>query len=316
MANNSTFENASVQTTVQTTHTNTPTTIEAYDIILISVYFILQVLSSSLNMMSVFAIWKSRSLRQHFNNILFCCLFISHIFTSIMYLVTGTYITLNSRLSLFRHSSLLFIRDFWYALAVSYTVLLSFDRCLSVRFPYFYHNLTEKYCICCISIPVVLNIVFTVWRWFSTGAYLFLMVWIILGILIVNSANLLLYNSVKRQCREIAATIVVSDTSSQQQQQQRQTTRERSLKSLKLCICVASSLIMIVVPASVFLLLRRLDTSNSQIYLLSSSSIIVQTLASSNSLCDVLTFLHFNSEAKNLVVRFLKIGNRDRVAPL
>ena len=285
------------------------------DIVHVSLYIFQHSLTSVLNMLSIVAILKHRKLREHFNNILFTALFACHFFTSLLN-ITIEVLLLDASLSKQKINYAIFPRDFLYGVAVLYTITLCVDRSLSVRFPFAYQNVSWKYKTTCICLPVFTNILFTVWRELSTtSAYSFIMAFIFISVIGANIANLMLYRSVRRQCRAIAATLVVDNTIDRQQQQQQQPQQQQqqqqrhviiklSLKSLKLCICVASSFLLVVIPSAIIMLdrLETGDDKNSQSDKIEgsvgSSNIFLVILISSNGLLDVLIFLYFNKEAR------------------
>ena len=281
---------------------------EPHIIILNTIFILEQLLACFLNGLSIIAILKSKTLRTKFNNLILNFLFISHFINGIVGIVTTVLLT--EQLPVNVINSLFVTRDFCYILAFCFTVLLSIDRYIAVRFPFFYQTLSKKYQISSVFVIILFNVVFTVWRGFSKSAFIFLMAFTTIGIRIANIANILLFRSVKRQCSAIAATIVLDNTSTQhnRQQQQRNATMRRSLKSLKLCIIVASSLLLVVMPTFVqpslikkFVGKKTSDDKTTD----KGISMFITIVASSNGLWDVLIFLFINSEARKKVLNLI-----------
>ena len=272
---------------------------------LVTIFILEQLLICSLNGFSIVTILKSKTLRTKFNNLILSFLFISHFITGLCNILIVVLLIVQLPINVTH--MVLIQRDFYYVLAFLFTVLLSIDRYISVRFPLFYQTLSRKYQISSVFVIILIDVVFTVWRELSNSGLIFLIVLATIGVTIANVANIFLFRSVKRQCSAIATTIVLDNTSTQhnRQQQQRNATMRRSLKSLKLCIFVALSLLLVVIPTFVRPSLVKFSTKlvveNGSL----DKIMFISIVAYSNGLWDVLIFLFINSEARKKLLNLI-----------
>ena len=249
-----------------------------------------------LNSVAFGIIVSSRSLRSSFYNVLLSALFMSHLLNGICIVI---YISFDLWLEVSQTTYQVAVtsRDCAISLEINFTIVLSFERFIAVRKPFLYAKLTKIHGIASIAVAFGLTTFFTVWRQFSTKAYFSAFIVITSGGIFIIISNFLLYRSVKKQCCQIAATIV--DRSTQKQNERRNEIRKRQLKSLKICLFIASSYILTWFPLIVVTVRNR----NTDISLLLRK--IFAVVSFSNGIWDVLIFFGLNAEARRrLMQRF------------
>lgn len=255
-----------------------------------------------LNSVSFCIIVTSRNLRSSFYNILLSALFLSHLLNGICIII---YISFDIWSDVYSkgYTGAIIARDCAISLEINFSILLSFERFIAVRKPFFYAKLTKIHGIASIGVAIGLTTFFTIFSIFSAKAYLSAFIVITSGGIFIIISNFLLYRSVKKQCSQIAATIV--DRSTQKQNEKRNEIRKRQLKSLKICLFIASSYILTWFPLiAVAIGNQKTDTS----LLLRK---IFAVVSFSNGIWDVLIFFALNAEARRQLMQ--KIFGRKTV---
>lgn len=264
---------------------------------ILNICFIVEsVLMIIVNLVAIRVIVSLNILKISFYNLALALLFASHFTTGIALLITSI---LNLASAHDNVVSLLeLIRDCSISLEINFTILLSFERFIAVRKPFFYAKLTTRHGAAAIGVVLALTAFFTIWRTISTKAYISAFFVAIIGAVLIIVSNFLLYRSVKRQCRQIAATII--DKSSKQQNDKRQGIRKRELRSLKVCLFIASSYILTWVPLIVIQTIFQNDDS----ILFKFLAIVTFT----NGIWDVFIFFALNFKARTKLLTFLHLS--------
>ena len=176
-----------------------------------------------------------------------------------------------------------------------FTIFLSLDRFIAIRKPFFYAKLNDKHTTFSVVLFVAVNFAFGVWYFLErTSANVFALVFVLVGSVFMAVSNTLLYRSVKRQCFNIASTIV--HRSSEIQNNELNDLKRRQLKSLTICALIAATFLSTYLPLVLFTYLRlvfRVGT-NTAIY----TNMALGAFSYSNGIWDVLIFLHLNRCAK------------------
>ena len=257
----------------------------------------------TLNLLFTVIILKSKTLRKSFTNIIFALMFVAHFLTNVCNIgkFCARFLTDTRYIDVISNS-----RDFFSGLVVGFSTLLSLVTFLSIYKPFVYEKFTTKHAVVAITTIFLIMIWFTVWRVYSLAAYFVAISISNVAGVVIMICNILLYRSVKRQCNDIASTIVTLDR--QKQNQQRNQTKKRSLKSLKMCILISASYFITILSGIILLLVRKIyfpdryeedftaivKNPDSIVFLYSTSAII----GVSNGIWDVFIFYKFNSEAK------------------
>jgi len=249
-----------------------------------------------LNTLAIFIILTSKSFKLKFNNIITCLLFTSHLCcaaVNIAYTVSRLWLILPDYTTYyFRYT-----RDAFLGAEVTFTVFLSIDRFLVIRKPFLYDRLNNKHAKMSILLFLVLILTFTVWNFLeNTSANLFALSFVLISSVFMMVSNTLLYRSVKRQCLNIASTIV--HQSSEQKGKELGKLKRRQLKSLTICALIAATFLLTYLPLVFYACLRALvliENSNTSIY----TNMALGAFGYSNGIWDVLIFLHLNGSAKH-----------------
>eukprot|EP00111_Clytia_hemisphaerica_P009453 TCONS_00027732-protein len=271
-------------------------------VLLVTILVVKMVVTFMLNVISVVTITKSRSLRSRFPNILIVLLFSSHALSNMAYMTVLWALFFGSK-NLALKTATLNTRDLCVGLTICFSTLLSTVRFISVYKPFVYENLTKKHAILTVLGSLSLLVIFSVWRLFSTLAYLFAILYANISGITILICNIYLYRLVKRQCKDIAATFVSS--TQEEQSRQRNLTKKRSMRALKMCIWITASYFLTIVPGVVMLFISRVfqpdkfaddyskffKNPDTRDYLDSVNSMI----AISNGIWDVIIFYKFNS---------------------
>ncbi|XP_066920141.1 green-sensitive opsin-2-like [Clytia hemisphaerica] len=258
------------------------------------------------NIIASTVILSSKHLRSIFNYILLCLLFITHVFT-------GLFIVIRVALLLWIKSDttsaleyVTLLRDTATSLEVHLTILISVERFIAIRKPFLYAKMTKIHAAIGIGIAFALTIVFSINRIFWSAYFIPAFVVTFTGGLVTTISNYILYRSVKRQCMEIAATIV--DRSGEKQKKRRELMKKRQLRSLKICIWIAASYIL-----TWFLLIGG-ATVQQQVKSMSSNYLILFALVGySNGLWDVIIFFHWNNTAKRQFRKLIHVSKAGEI---
>lgn len=127
-------------------------------------------------------------------------------------------------------------RDIFYALAISYTLLLSIDRYLAIKKPFYYGTLTSRYILFVNLCAFFVSGTYKTAVVLSPVAFSMLPPLIFLVTVVLAVVNSVLYWEVKKQCGTIIATSV--HESHQQHQLHVKNVKQRQFKTLKMCVVI------------------------------------------------------------------------------
>ena len=270
-----------------------------------SCYIVESLLMITCNVLAIKVIVSLGKMKTSFYNVVLFLLFVSHLLTALMLFIKASLFLAYFHKDIIE--GVVMARDCFISLEINFTILLSFDRFVAVRKPFFYGKLTSRHGAAAIAVAIGLTIFFTAWRTVSTKAYMAAFFVVIIGAVLIIVSNFLLYRSVKRQCRQIAATIV--DKSSQQQHDKRQEIRKRELRSLKVCLFIASSYILTWVPLIIVQTLHNFQKANEKDVI--SVEILIKFLAIltfTNGIWDVVIFFALNLKARTKLLMLLHLS--------
>ena len=266
------------------------------------VFLIESLILIALNILAAYVIATSARLRSLFNNILLLLLFVAHTVTGVFNLLRCFFV-LGWFTGETASNAITILRDAFTAVAVHFTVLLSMERFFAIRKPFVYARLTRKHAWLSIGVALMLSIVFVVNRIFLTNlAFLVATMFVFAGAIMITISNWLLYRSIKKQCCEIAATIVVA--SNEKKLMRRKLVKDREMKSLKICLMIAASYLLTwLVLMSGYTIIERVASEKQYTEHL---SFIFAIIGFSNGIWDVLIFFHLNSTAWRKVRQILR----------
>ena len=250
------------------------------------------------NLLAVCIILSTKKLKQTFNDVILLILFACHLlcatFNIVLCVIVWTRLNRDADYSKAGHA-----RDFILGLEIGLTIMLSVDRCIAVRKPFFYSRLGKKHAAFSFAILLALvSISFVLMLFSRFDGFLIASILTTLGGIFILIANVLLYRSVKKQCDFIASTIVESNEERLQLEQN--AIRKRQLRSLKVCICITISYLLSWFPLmfavgiySILKIERGADT--------------LVVLGMTNGIWDVLIYFKLNEKAKRRLLVLLRI---------
>ena len=271
------------------------------------------------NITSAIIVYKSGgSPRLNFINTVLMLLFVSHVFAVIAH--SASHFTLINTTDMKLKTIVTAVRDFFVGIVVNFSGLLSFVRFFSIYKPFLYERMTKTHGIITIVLIVLLVVSYTIWRHFSSAVHFLIVITSNIASMGIIACNIYLYRSVKRQCNQIASTIVT--ISQQEQKRQRSEMQKLSLKSLKMSIWVSASFYITFVPSVIFLFVKRVlsqsdglhsnhqklsEHPNAGFYL----DFLSLMVFISNGIWDVLIFYKYNTDARRQLKRFLRRFKKD-----
>ena len=272
------------------------------------VFLIESLILVALNILAAYVIFTSSRLRSLFNNILLLLLFVAHTVTGVFNLLRCFFV-LGWLTGETTSNAITILRDAFTTIEVHFNVLLSMERFFAIRKPFLYARLTRTHAWLSIGVALMLSIVFVINRIFLTNlAFLVAAMFVFAGAIIITISNSLLYRSIQKQCREIAATIV--DASNEKKLMRRKLVKDREMKSLKICLMIAASYLLtwLVMMSGYTIIEQVVSEKHYTEHLL----FIFAIIGFSNGIWDVLIFFHWNSTALRKVrqiLRFLPVSS-------
>ena len=177
-----------------------------------------------------------------------------------------------------------------------YTMMMSIDRYLAVRYPFWYDNLSIGYIYKCIGVIALLCVVFTIITYLSNVAYILGTVILLFGSTILASINIILYQTVKKHFKSIQS-LSVHETPSAAIGEEEKLKKQR-LRSLKMCSVIVCSFVFLWTPfiACVFGFNNK-TISPTWFY-------SAKFLAHFNPVCDFVVLVVFNREMKDSIQKY------------
>ena len=252
----------------------------------------------AVNAFGLFVIFKSKSLTQLINGqkklilnqVIIFCLFISHLCLGVVQFCHATTIIAGTsdedKYNIPNH-----FKVFLCSLEIMFTIVLSVERFMAVKFP-FYYTRHEK-TIGRILFTIVIFLSFTALTLFLFYKKLVMIPVLVtfLGGIVIFVSNVSLYRIVKQQRRKILCTMV--HNSDEKQNEESKTIKKKQLKSLKVCVSMTATYVVLWVPFVTVSLL------NVRLYSVSLTKIasILEPFGYLNAICDVLIYLVMHYEA-------------------
>lgn len=222
-------------------------------------------------------------------------LFIAHLGLAVMLFAKGIIIfgKLNTPTTIFNEGQFIFS-----SLEVSYTVMLSLERFLHVRYPFHYRRHENVYMFVFLLTPVILCVISLA----LSPRFLISFVFILLGGLIVLVSNIYLYYTIRKQSFKIKSTMVHRNT--KQQIEGESVMRRKQMRSLKICAFMTLTYCLLWFP---FSLLHASPTANETVILLRR---IFYLFAYLNALTDVFIYLTLCRNARRVLRLLFKRADR------
>ena len=268
---------------------------DAWDVVYL-VFFTENLALVIINILASYIIITSKRLRSLFNNLLLCMLFLTHVITGLFNIVRCFFL-LRWVLDPEASNIIEITRDSFTALEIHLTILLSIERFFAIRKPFVYARLSKIHAGFSISVAVFFSLIFMINRIFWSESIAIATMFVFAGAVLITISNFLLYRSIKRQCHEIAATIV--DRSNEQKLRKRKLIKDREMKSLKICLMIAVSYLLTWLVSG-YTVLQRVNKYENLKF-------VFAIIGFSNGIWDVLIFFHLNSTARNHVRRIVHL---------
>ena len=250
-------------------------------------------LSVLLNVFGVSVITSSRSLRSSASNKYLCCLFASHMLTSLSVgTITFTFYAYPEHV----WRSIVLPREFLTGMELNFTVLLSLDRYVAIQKPFVYAELTAKHGVGAALLLVFLNTIFVSWLSVSVTGYIFGFCVTCAGCCIVVYSSYCSYRTIKGHCRRIRSVTVAS--CDEDRQHQRGTLKKRQMRSLKICFLIAVTYLVSWVPLITYTTLNYWLQTYYKIHFSIDLNNTAIMFGYTNSLADALIFFYVSSEAR------------------
>lgn len=185
---------------------------ETYKQILVHILFVEAVVIFIPNAVCLFVIFKHRKLLKKLQNIYLSGLLISHVGNNVTFILGyGT-----KRISWKVHHTIINIRYLFYASACVYTLLLSLDRYLAIRRPFYYQTISKYFILNTNIMAICLTFAFIL-TYSINELYgiigSFIVVMLVSGLL--AAFNSVMYVELKKQLRTIEMTTVHDSTEKQ-----------------------------------------------------------------------------------------------------
>ena len=261
------------------------------------------------NSIALLVCLKSKNLeRVLFSNVIFTLLFTSHVFCGLLNIFVAvmeirsrrTTTTDSARQDITKQGAHI-ARDLFGGFEVIFTIFNSLERYVAIRYPLFYSRLDTKYGVVAIMIAIFIPVGFTVWRTFSTDAFLVVSVVTFVGAIAVTVSNLTLYRSIKRHCAQISQNVVAY--SAAQEVQQKLQLEHRKLKGLFICVSISASFLVSWFPVGIKFMVKFLLGIIKRRYYW---DVLFSIVVFSNSLWDVFIFFYNKKSARHTLRNFLR----------
>ena len=263
---------------------------------------IVMVLSS---ITALYVNFSSKSLHRRFNDHLLALLFITHTTTGVFNVLIPILIWHRQPWPLV--DSVSAVRDCNACLEVTLTIILSIERYVAIRKPFFYARLGKFHAALFMTISMIFPLAFSIWRAFSMSVFFLGCLVTISGGIFISASNIYLYRSVRKQCKGINNTIV--DRSENRAKDRKNELRKRKLRSLKICIYITVSYLLTWFPLVIVITLQVLLGIDQN------WTFIFAVIGFSNGIWDVLIFFHLNQKARKRLLVLLYL-NRNKIDPV
>lgn len=276
-----------------------------------SVYIAEKLVSLPLNILAVYvlspSLKRSQSGKNNFgklNSIFLLTLFVAHAASCINGLpAMVVYIYNGARTNPYIRSSLV-MNELIFIIEVLTTITLSIDRYLAIRKPFLYQNLIKKHAYFTISMILFLGILHTIPAFLFETTYIAISFLIIIGCIAICICNYRLFKEVKQQCKQISTTVVHRDNETKLEMKNK--INMRLLKSLKMCLVIVLTFLMLWMPYLVIVVLTKKKIIKYFLYKM------MELIANLNGIFDALTFFMFRSQARTIILKLFCLCRKKR----
>jgi len=269
----------------------------SYTILSQSILIIPSLLVGIWTILKTKTLWRGKKLNIHITIIF--SLFVAHLgigfilfFRSILFLMKPRNQTFDLLMDIMSFGQFIFS-----VFEISFTITLSFERFIHVRYPFHYKSHEKLYTALIFLIPLLL-IAFTFTLYTTVGlemAILGPLVMSLVGAAAVLVSNVYLYQIIKKQNIHIASTMVYNSTT--QQNEEQNAMRKRQMRSLKICATMTSTYVFLWLPyiIAAFIAKERYNKVSTDIFW------TLQFFAHMNAVTDVYIYLLLSNEARQVL---------------
>ena len=198
------------------------------------------------------------------------------------------------------------ILHFLYMTAFAMVNLVTLDRLLAVKFPFYYERCSEKFCLYAIIIGLIPPVVFLLMQVIGDIFYaysIFVLVGLVLSIFI-GITNIIVYKEVKRQLQQIARTTVAENQ--HEKQNKLNCLNKRKWKSASNCALIVLTTILFLLPIEIvtilILIFRNCFFSEATTHVTYAAGMFVLL----NSLKDPLLYIFLNKDVKQEMIKIFR----------
>ena len=200
------------------------------------------------------------------------------------------------------------VHHFCYIVTYFMMVLVTMDRVLAVKLPFYYCKLTKKSCACALGVSMVTPLMFLIQqmttRKGNVNAYFTFIAVSMFMLVCVSVANAVIYHSAMKIFRASVHTTVATDPT--QHGKMVGQLRRRLMKSTRTCIFIVFTNILFSLPygiiTTMLLVSDKMDKSEWTMTTITVHQVCA-ILANSNSLKDPLLYIGLNRSASKEFVR-------------
>ena len=261
-----------------------------------------------------FRVNSSKSFTSNLNFILLFSLFFSHLLSGISnQLIIGLVLWKPE----FNHLILILdiFRHFTIPCEMTFTISLSIERQFAIQRPFLYQKMTKKHFLGVVFSSMLIPVLFVILHYLAgdTGIE-FAFYTSTVALVVIVQSNVVMYLSVRRQCRFMTSTIVSHSQERRTVEQYR--IKKRRQKSLKICFLIAATFLLLWYPMAVYKYVRIRQGRYEQSGYIDR---IPEVFAFSNAIWDVVVFGCYNKNFRNTLLRSLscirqKIQRKNTVA--